>query len=142
MTNQKLKPTPRTDMAWRIAAHLEGEQAAEFMKAHAEDLEAEISGSPSPMPLTGGLTPEELLCLKTADIMADPESMLGVLASCVRRLSGGAGAMTGEGRTLVHNHGPEDGPGLTCPESRLADGTLRGACIGRTGAAGSQGEEA
>lgn len=29
----------------------------------------------------------------------------------------------------VHNHGAEDGPGLGCREIRLADGTLRGACI-------------
>ena len=43
---------------------------------------------------------------------------------------------------LTRVTGLEDGPGLTCPESRLADGTLRGECMGRSGAAGSQGEEA
>ena len=32
----------------------------------------------------------------------------------------------------VHNHGPEDGPGLACPESRV-DGQLRGACLGPHG---------
>lgn len=30
----------------------------------------------------------------------------------------------------VHNHGPEDGPGLSCPETRSHDGRLRGACLG------------
>ena len=29
----------------------------------------------------------------------------------------------------VHDHGPEDGPGLACNETRLPDGTLRGACL-------------
>lgn len=29
----------------------------------------------------------------------------------------------------VHNHGPEEGPGLGCNELRLSDGTPRGACI-------------
>lgn len=29
----------------------------------------------------------------------------------------------------VHNHGPEDGPGLSCSEMRLADGTLLGTCM-------------
>ena len=28
----------------------------------------------------------------------------------------------------VHNHGPEDGPGLSCPEATV-DGQLRGACL-------------
>lgn len=28
----------------------------------------------------------------------------------------------------VHNHGPEEGVGLACNESRLPDGSLRGAC--------------
>jgi hypothetical protein len=30
----------------------------------------------------------------------------------------------------VHNHGTEDGPGLSCPE-RSIDGKLRGACMER-----------
>lgn len=29
----------------------------------------------------------------------------------------------------VHNHGPHDGPGLDCPETRRVNGTLRGACM-------------
>lgn len=29
----------------------------------------------------------------------------------------------------VHNHGTEDGPGLACRETRLPDGSLRGACM-------------
>ncbi|QAY17184.1 hypothetical protein SEA_MADAMATO_66 [Streptomyces phage Madamato] len=29
----------------------------------------------------------------------------------------------------VHNHGPEEGAGLSCSESRLPDGSLQGACI-------------
>ena len=28
----------------------------------------------------------------------------------------------------VHNHGPEDGPGLACPET-VVDGQLRGQCM-------------
>ena len=30
--------------------------------------------------------------------------------------------------SLVHNHGPEDGPGLGCPERRI-NGRLVGRCI-------------
>lgn len=30
---------------------------------------------------------------------------------------------------MVHNHGPAEGRGLDCPERRLPDGTLRGACL-------------
>src|SRR5690606_32695903 len=30
---------------------------------------------------------------------------------------------------FVHNHGPEDGPGVSCPE-RAVGGRLRGACLG------------
>jgi hypothetical protein len=33
------------------------------------------------------------------------------------------------GEMAVHNHGPEEGPGLACNESRLSDGSLRGACL-------------
>ncbi|WPJ30593.1 hypothetical protein [Streptomyces phage Psst1] len=29
----------------------------------------------------------------------------------------------------VHNHGPEEGAGLSCNEFRLPDGSLRGACL-------------
>lgn len=29
----------------------------------------------------------------------------------------------------VHNHGTEDGPGLSCRETRDADGRLRGDCL-------------
>lgn len=29
----------------------------------------------------------------------------------------------------VHNHGPEEGAGLSCNESRLPDGSLKGACM-------------
>lgn len=29
----------------------------------------------------------------------------------------------------VHNHGPAEGLGLDCPERRLPDGSLRGACM-------------
>lgn len=29
----------------------------------------------------------------------------------------------------VHNHGPEGGAGLACNESRLPDGSIRGACM-------------
>ncbi len=32
---------------------------------------------------------------------------------------------------MIHNHGTEDGPGLSCPEARRHDGTLRGACLPR-----------
>jgi hypothetical protein len=31
--------------------------------------------------------------------------------------------------TRVHNHGPDKGRGLDCPEARLLDGRLRGACM-------------
>lgn len=31
----------------------------------------------------------------------------------------------------VHNHGPEEGVGLACNESRLPDGSLRGACMSK-----------
>lgn len=36
-----------------------------------------------------------------------------------------------EGRTatVVHNHGPEEGRGLYCPEYRGPDGKLEGECI-------------
>lgn len=30
---------------------------------------------------------------------------------------------------MVHNHGPDEGDGLDCPERRLSDGTLRGKCM-------------
>jgi hypothetical protein len=30
---------------------------------------------------------------------------------------------------MVHNHRPDEGRGLDCPETRLPDGTLRGACL-------------
>jgi hypothetical protein len=30
---------------------------------------------------------------------------------------------------VVHNHGAEEGRGLACNESRLPDGSLRGACM-------------
>lgn len=30
---------------------------------------------------------------------------------------------------MVHNHGTEDGPGLSCREHRRPDGTLRGDCM-------------
>jgi hypothetical protein len=29
----------------------------------------------------------------------------------------------------VHNHGPEEGAGLACNESRLPDGSLQGVCL-------------
>ena len=29
----------------------------------------------------------------------------------------------------VHNHGTEDGPGLSCHELRMPDGSLKGACL-------------
>lgn len=32
---------------------------------------------------------------------------------------------------MIHNHGTEDGPGLSCREHRRPDGTLRGACLPR-----------
>lgn len=32
---------------------------------------------------------------------------------------------------IVHNHGTEDGPGLSCPEIRLPDGSLQGACMSK-----------
>lgn len=32
-------------------------------------------------------------------------------------------------RRPVHNHGTEDGPGLSCHESRLPDGSLVGRCL-------------
>lgn len=35
----------------------------------------------------------------------------------------------GAGSRRVHNHGPEDGPGLACNELRQPDGSLRGACL-------------
>lgn len=31
--------------------------------------------------------------------------------------------------TRVHNHGPEDGPGVSCRERTLPDGRLIGACL-------------
>lgn len=38
----------------------------------------------------------------------------------------------------VHNHGPEDGPGLACPERRVGgpSGRLRGKCLEAVGAEG------
>jgi len=36
----------------------------------------------------------------------------------------------------VHNHGPEEGPGLLCRERRMPDGSLRGECL-EGGGAGS-----
>lgn len=30
---------------------------------------------------------------------------------------------------MVHNHGPEDGPGLACNEALMPDGSRRGACL-------------
>lgn len=30
---------------------------------------------------------------------------------------------------MMHNHGPEDGPGLACNEVRQPDGALKGACL-------------
>lgn len=32
----------------------------------------------------------------------------------------------------VHNHGTEDGPGLSCPEYRTDGGRLRGTCLDTT----------
>lgn len=29
----------------------------------------------------------------------------------------------------VHNHGPEEGPGLSCRENRQPDGSLKGQCL-------------
>ena len=29
----------------------------------------------------------------------------------------------------IHNHGPDEGHGIYCPETRGADGLLRGACL-------------
>lgn len=29
----------------------------------------------------------------------------------------------------VHNHGTEEGDGLSCPESRQDDGSLKGECV-------------
>jgi len=31
--------------------------------------------------------------------------------------------------TAVHNHAPEEGPGLLCRERRMPDGSLRGECM-------------
>jgi hypothetical protein len=36
----------------------------------------------------------------------------------------------------VHNHGPEDGPGLACPERLDGTGALRGACMDEEAARG------
>jgi hypothetical protein len=33
----------------------------------------------------------------------------------------------------VHNHGPEEGVGLACNESRLPDGSLQGVCLMQNG---------
>lgn len=30
----------------------------------------------------------------------------------------------------VHNHNPDEGAGTFCPETRMADGSLRGRCLG------------
>ena len=30
---------------------------------------------------------------------------------------------------MMHNHGPEEGPGLGCNEVKLPDGTVKGACL-------------
>lgn len=30
---------------------------------------------------------------------------------------------------MIHNHGPEEGAGLSCNELRLPDGSIRGACL-------------
>jgi len=30
---------------------------------------------------------------------------------------------------MVHNHGPEEGEGLDCPETQRLDGSLKGACL-------------
>lgn len=32
-------------------------------------------------------------------------------------------------QVTVHNHGPEEGAGLSCKELRLSDGSLKGACL-------------
>ena len=29
----------------------------------------------------------------------------------------------------MHNHGTEEGPGLSCPEIKMDDGVIRGACL-------------
>lgn len=30
---------------------------------------------------------------------------------------------------MMHNHGPEEGPGLACNEVKLPDGTTKGSCL-------------
>lgn len=34
-----------------------------------------------------------------------------------------------KGIPFVHNHGPDEGPGLACPESPLPDGRKQGECV-------------
>lgn len=44
--------------------------------------------------------------------------------------SGLAGKEVGEEVVAVHNHGSEEGPGLSCNEITLDDGTIKGVCLG------------
>lgn len=54
------------------------------------------------------------------------------MAHPTRDLSAQVAALTYPHR--VHNHGPDEGPGVTCPE-RAFGGRLRGLCLGWTGPA-------